>query len=167
MAVWNYCTLSPSALVHFAFDLYDRDESGWIEHHEIEQMLQDMYGKKVKHSSQSLTRVRDHLETAVRQGAKEEAAAAKRREEGEQGDTALAAGEAAAAELAASKKKGGLNVHAAAGVAAATKVKQTNIHLTCTTAVTARVVYTSITVSLVLVLAMLSLVTIPRYSIEY
>ena len=128
MAVWNYCTLSPSALVHFAFDLYDRDESGWIEHHEIEQMLQDMYGKKVKHSSQSLTRVRDHLETAVRQGTKEEAAAAKRREEGEQGeqgDTALAAGEAAAAELAASKKKGGLNVHAAAGVAAATKVKHT------------------------------------------
>ena len=117
VAVWNYCTLSPSALVHFAFDLYDRDESGWIEQHEIEQMLQDMYGKKAKHSSASLQRVRDHLETAVRQGTKAEAEAQRAAAaEKDAGDEALAA-----APDVGPQKQGKLNVHAAAGVAAATK----------------------------------------------
>jgi hypothetical protein len=43
--MWNYCTLGKSALVLFAFDLYDADSSGAIEPDEVSRMLKDVYGK--------------------------------------------------------------------------------------------------------------------------
>ncbi|CAM9731515.1 unnamed protein product [Chrysoparadoxa australica] len=44
--MWNYCTLSKAALVLFAFDLYDQDNSGAIDVSEIELMLKEIYGKE-------------------------------------------------------------------------------------------------------------------------
>jgi serine/threonine-protein phosphatase 2B regulatory subunit len=45
VALWNYCTLSPAALAMFAFDLYDRDTSGFLEEKDISLMMRDIYGK--------------------------------------------------------------------------------------------------------------------------
>jgi serine/threonine-protein phosphatase 2B regulatory subunit len=48
LALWNYCTLGKSALVMFAFDLYDLDGSGEIEEPEVQQMLRDIYGPEFR-----------------------------------------------------------------------------------------------------------------------
>ena len=54
MSLWNYCTLSKSTLVLFAFDIYDKDSSGEIEGKEVQQMLQEIYGKSYKNNIQAL-----------------------------------------------------------------------------------------------------------------
>ena len=43
-SLWNYCTLGPSALMLFAFDLYDSDSSGNIDKDEMKMMLKEVYG---------------------------------------------------------------------------------------------------------------------------
>mmetsp|Transcript_19324 Transcript_19324/g.27781 ORF Transcript_19324/g.27781 Transcript_19324/m.27781 type:complete len:579 (+) Transcript_19324:222-1958(+) len=48
--VWDYCTLTKDNVVYFAFSLYDKDESGFLEKGEIENMLKDIYGDKYKES---------------------------------------------------------------------------------------------------------------------
>jgi Ca2+-binding EF-hand superfamily protein len=45
VAMWNYCTLSRSSLIVFAFDLYDTDETGELSPPEIQEMLKDLYGE--------------------------------------------------------------------------------------------------------------------------
>jgi Ca2+-binding EF-hand superfamily protein len=45
LSLWNYCTLTKSSLVLFAFDLYDKDNSGTITNNEVMDMLKDLYGK--------------------------------------------------------------------------------------------------------------------------
>lgn len=45
LSLWNYCTLTKSSLVLFAFDLYDADNSGTITNNEVMDMLKDLYGK--------------------------------------------------------------------------------------------------------------------------
>merc|ERR1719504_257042 len=44
ITTWNYRTPSKMALALFAFDLYDRDDSGHIDRQEMERMLRDVYG---------------------------------------------------------------------------------------------------------------------------
>lgn len=44
VALWNYCTLSHSSLIIFAFDLYDTDETGELSPDEVDNMLKDLYG---------------------------------------------------------------------------------------------------------------------------
>lgn len=46
MSLWNYCTLSKAALIMFAFDLYDNDNSGEIDIGEVELLL-----KEVRHGA--------------------------------------------------------------------------------------------------------------------
>ncbi|OWZ20854.1 hypothetical protein PHMEG_0004682 [Phytophthora megakarya] len=44
LAVWNYCSFNHASLVRFAFDLYDIDGSGEIEHDEIERCVREVWG---------------------------------------------------------------------------------------------------------------------------
>lgn len=53
MSLWNYCTLSKAALIMFAFDLYDNDNSGEIDIGEVELLLKEVYGKEFQTSSQA------------------------------------------------------------------------------------------------------------------
>lgn len=55
ISLWNYCTLSKAALVIFAFDLYDNDNSGGIDVHEVELLLKEVYGQEFRASTQAQT----------------------------------------------------------------------------------------------------------------
>ncbi|KAL4157772.1 hypothetical protein PRNP1_003557 [Phytophthora ramorum] len=44
LAVWNYCSFNHTSLVRFAFDLYDVDGSGEIEHDEVERCVREIWG---------------------------------------------------------------------------------------------------------------------------
>jgi|TARA_B110000208_G_scaffold181235_1_gene231749 Ca2+-binding EF-hand superfamily protein len=46
VGLWNYCTLDRSALIKFAFDLYDRDGSGAIEMAEMRQLVKSVFGTR-------------------------------------------------------------------------------------------------------------------------
>lgn len=50
MSLWNYCTLTKSSLIMFAFDLYDADSSGIVEMDEMELLLRDVYGSAFEKS---------------------------------------------------------------------------------------------------------------------
>ena len=52
ISAWNYCTLTHGTLVMFAFDLYDRDHSGFIDENEMELMLRDVYGDNFRDAAQ-------------------------------------------------------------------------------------------------------------------
>jgi Ca2+-binding EF-hand superfamily protein len=45
MTLYNYCTLNKSTLILFAFDLYDADGSGAIDHTEVQLLLKEVYGQ--------------------------------------------------------------------------------------------------------------------------
>ena len=58
--LYNYCTLNKSTLILFAFDLYDADGSGVIDHTEVQQLLREVYGKNFDaspHASHILRRI--------------------------------------------------------------------------------------------------------------
>lgn len=55
MNLWNYCTLSKAALVMFAFDLYDNDNSGEIDLSEVELLLKEVYGREFQSSTHAQT----------------------------------------------------------------------------------------------------------------
>jgi len=51
VSLWNYCTQDQLALISFAFDLYDLDNSGSIDIDELTQMLTEVYGDRVEHNT--------------------------------------------------------------------------------------------------------------------
>ena len=53
LSLWNYCTLTKASLMMFAFDLYDKDQSGSIAGEEVIDMLHDLYGKEFKQNPQA------------------------------------------------------------------------------------------------------------------
>lgn len=53
VALWNYCTLSHTSLIVFAFDLYDEDETGELSMQEIDGMLKDLYGEQIANHAQA------------------------------------------------------------------------------------------------------------------
>jgi len=53
MSLWNYCTLSKAALIMFAFDLYDNDNSGEIDTGEVELLLKEVYGREFQSNTQA------------------------------------------------------------------------------------------------------------------
>lgn len=53
VALWNYCTLSHSSLIIFAFDMYDTDETGELSPSEVELMLKDLYGENATTHAQA------------------------------------------------------------------------------------------------------------------
>ena len=53
MSLWNYCTLSKAALIMFAFDLYDNDNSGEIDLGEVELLLKEVYGREFSSNTQA------------------------------------------------------------------------------------------------------------------
>jgi Ca2+-binding EF-hand superfamily protein len=46
LAVWNYCSLDQRTIGMFAFEIYDKDQSGNLSPGEVEKMIRDIYGKK-------------------------------------------------------------------------------------------------------------------------
>lgn len=55
MSLWNYCTLSKAALIMFAFDLYDNDNSGEIDIGEVELLLKEVYGREFQSNTHAQT----------------------------------------------------------------------------------------------------------------
>lgn len=53
VSLWNYCTLSKAALIMFAFDLYDNDNSGGIDIEEVELLLREVYGREFQANNQA------------------------------------------------------------------------------------------------------------------
>ena len=51
VSLWNYCTQDHLALISFAFDLYDLDNSGSIDTNELTQMLAEVYGDRVENNT--------------------------------------------------------------------------------------------------------------------
>lgn len=51
LAVWNYCSFSHASLVRFAFDLYDLDGSGEIEHAEVLRCVREVWGSDWEEST--------------------------------------------------------------------------------------------------------------------
>ena len=51
VSLWNYCTQDHLALISFAFDLYDLDNSGSIDTNELTQMLAEVYGERVENNT--------------------------------------------------------------------------------------------------------------------
>lgn len=54
LTLWNYCTLSRTSLVLFAFDLYDTDCTGSLSMEEVDGMLVDLYGQQVTTHPQAM-----------------------------------------------------------------------------------------------------------------
>ncbi|GMF47995.1 unnamed protein product [Phytophthora fragariaefolia] len=51
LAVWNYCSFNHASLVRFAYDLYDVDGSGEIEHDEVVRCVREVWGSAWETSS--------------------------------------------------------------------------------------------------------------------
>lgn len=45
VSMWNFATLGELTLVQFAFDIYDRSDTGVLNEDDIASMLNDLYGK--------------------------------------------------------------------------------------------------------------------------
>lgn len=45
LSLWTFCTLAEEELVMFAYELYDMDGSGSMDRSEVQQILEDVYGK--------------------------------------------------------------------------------------------------------------------------
>jgi Ca2+-binding EF-hand superfamily protein len=68
IALWNYATLTPSSLVLFAFDMYDKDGSGVLELAEIKKMLVEVYGPQYAsnpHARQMVLDLHDKMGVAL------------------------------------------------------------------------------------------------------
>jgi Ca2+-binding EF-hand superfamily protein len=46
LCLWTFCTLEEDELVMFAYELYDMDGSGSMDKAEVQQILEDVYGKQ-------------------------------------------------------------------------------------------------------------------------
>ena len=54
VALWNYCTFTKASLLRFAFELFDADDSGFIDLDEMKLLLRECYGKhKYKKTQQT------------------------------------------------------------------------------------------------------------------
>lgn len=53
LSLWNYCSLGKASLVMFAFDIYDRDDSGTLTNTEVLRILRDVYGKQYEENAQA------------------------------------------------------------------------------------------------------------------
>jgi hypothetical protein len=64
LAVWNYCTFNHASLVRFAFDLYDVDGSGEIEHDEVVRCVREVWGSAWE-TSPSAQKIVEKLDTIM------------------------------------------------------------------------------------------------------
>ena len=46
LGLYNFCTFDNLSLCRFAFEIYDEDSSGNLDHEEIEQIVKDLYGRR-------------------------------------------------------------------------------------------------------------------------
>ncbi|KAG7400475.1 hypothetical protein PHYBOEH_005503 [Phytophthora boehmeriae] len=67
LAVWNYCSFNHSSLVRFAFDLYDVDGSGEIEHAEVMRCVREVWGSAWE-TSGTAQKIVDKLDTIMEDG---------------------------------------------------------------------------------------------------
>ncbi|KAE8915378.1 hypothetical protein PF005_g2864 [Phytophthora fragariae] len=64
LAVWNYCSFNHASLVRFAYDLYDIDGSGEIEHDEVVRCVREVWGSAWETSS-SAQKIVDKLDAIM------------------------------------------------------------------------------------------------------
>ena len=57
VALWNFCTFTKPALLRFSFELYDDDDSGYLDPEEIRLILREVYGKHQYKSSKAAMQV--------------------------------------------------------------------------------------------------------------
>jgi Ca2+-binding EF-hand superfamily protein len=48
LTVWNYCTLSPTTLGMFSFDLYDEQKTGVLSLDDLDTMLREIFSGQRK-----------------------------------------------------------------------------------------------------------------------
>ena len=46
LGLWNFCTFDTASLCRFAFEMYDTDGSGFLDHDEIKFIVRELYGKR-------------------------------------------------------------------------------------------------------------------------
>ena len=63
LSVWNYCTFNKYSLIRFAFELYDEDDSGFIDTSEMEGLLRDVYGKRALKTNRHAVFVLEKIKT--------------------------------------------------------------------------------------------------------
>jgi Ca2+-binding EF-hand superfamily protein len=47
ISIWNYCSLTKVTLAMFAFDLFDRRSSGFLDREDVDEMFVSIYGRDV------------------------------------------------------------------------------------------------------------------------
>ena len=68
VALWNFCTFTKSSLLRFSFELYDCDDSGFLDLDEIRLILREVYGKHKYKSTQASQHILEEIESRIETG---------------------------------------------------------------------------------------------------
>ena len=68
VALWNFCTFDKKSLLRFSFELYDADDSGYLDLDEIKLILREVYGKHKYKSTQASQHILKEIETMIETG---------------------------------------------------------------------------------------------------
>ena len=68
VALWNYCTFTKASLLRFAFELFDNDDSGFIDLDEMKLLLRECYGKHKYKKTQAARHILDELDSMIEKG---------------------------------------------------------------------------------------------------
>jgi len=68
VALWNYCTFTKASLLRFAFELFDADDSGFIDLDEMKLLLRECYGKHKYKKTQAARHILNELESMIEKG---------------------------------------------------------------------------------------------------
>ena len=68
VALWNYCTFTKASLLRFAFELFDSDDSGFLDLDEMKLLLRECYGKHKYKKTQAARHILAELDSMIEKG---------------------------------------------------------------------------------------------------